>query len=439
MGDKMKITFIRPSMAGEQSADALPPLAFMILSSLTPSCVDIEFFDERIEDLPLAIDSDVVCFSVEVFSAKRASLLASKYKKQNPGIKIIMGGFYPTACPDEAKEFADSIIIGDAEPVWEQVIKDLENNELKGQYVSSNSYMLPFSKMDKSIFANKNYFKIGVVQWKRGCAFNCNFCSIHSFYKSCILEREIDDVIEEIKHMKEKVIFITDDNLLHDKVKMKEFLGKLTPLKKKWACQVSINVTNDDELLGLMAKSGCIVMLIGFESLNKENLMEIGKKQNIACNDYESAIKSIYSHGIMIYATFIFGYPHDNLESFDEVYEFAMKHKFLIANFNPLMAMPSTDLYDELKAKGELVNEKWWISEEYCYGDAMHYPKNFSSEQLAASCKRLRYKFYSKQSIFKRMWNLVNLRYLPIFLLINIVLAVEIKRKQRVKLGGQVT
>ena len=434
----MKITFIRPSMAGKQSADALKPLAFMILNSLTPKDIDVEFYDERIEKLPPVIDSNAVCFSVETFSAKRAYALANKYKQLNPNIKVIMGGFHPTACPDEAAGFADSVIIGDAEPVWEQVIKDLRNNELKRQYISTNSYMLPFTKMDKSIFDSKEYAKIGAVQWKRGCAFNCNFCSIHSFYKSCILERETDDVINEIMNMREKVVFITDDNLLHDRAKLKAFLIKLAPLKKKWVCQVSINVTNDDEILELMAKSGCIVMLIGFESLNKQNLIEIGKKQNVANNDYGKAIKKIYAYGIMIYATFIFGYPHDTPESFDEVYEFAMKHKFLVANFNPLMAMPATDLYEELKAKGKLINEKWWLSEDYSYGDAMHYPENYSAKQLAENCKRLRYRFYSAINIARRMTNPVNLRCLSVFLLLNTVSAVEIKKKQEIKLGGVV-
>jgi len=425
-------------MAGILSKDALKPLAFMILKSLTPKDIDVELYDERIEKLPPVIDSHAVCFSVETFSAKRTYLLAQKYKKAIPSIKVIMGGVHPSACPEEASEFADSVIVGDAEPVWEQVINDLQNNELKKQYASPNSYMLSFDKMDTSIFDGKKYSRIGVVQWKRGCAFSCNFCAVCSFYKSGILERCVDDVINEIRSMKERVLFVADDNLLHDRVKLKDFLIKLAPLKKKWVCQVSINVATDDEILGLMAKSGCVVMLIGFESLNKKNLDEIGKIQNIANNDYEKTIKKIYSYGIMIYATFIFGYPHDTLDSFDEVYRFAMKHKFLITNFNPLMALPGTELYDEFKSENKLITEKWWLSDNYSYGDAMHYPENYSPAQLAENCKRLRYKFYSWPSIVKRMFSFVNFRRLFIFLLLNIVSAVEVKRKQEIKLGGEV-
>jgi len=435
----MKITFIRPSITGKQSADALKPLAFMILFSLTPKDIEVDFYDECIEKLPQTLDSDAVCFSVETFSAKRAYLLANKYKSINPNIKVIMGGFHPSACPDEANEYADSVIIGDAEPVWEQVIKDLQSNELQQQYISSNSHMLPFEKMDKSIFDNKKYSrKIGTIQWKRGCTFNCNFCAVHSFYKSCILERDVDDVICEIKNMKEKVLFIADDNLLHDRAKLKEFLTKLIPLRKKWVCQISINIANDDEMLKLMSKSGCIVMIIGFESLNVKTLAEIRKTQNVTNNDYEKAIQNIYSHKIMIFATFIFGTPNDTIESFEKTYAFVMKHKFLLANFNLLMATPATDLYTELQNKKKLIHEKWWLADEYTYGDAIHYPDNYSALQLAENCKKLRYNFCSATSIVKRMFNPVNFRRLHLFLLLNIVSALGIKQKQETKLGGEV-
>ncbi len=432
----MKIVFVRPSMAGKQAKDALKPLVFRILYSLTPEDVETRLYDERIEKLPPAVDCDAVCFSVETFSARRAYILAARYKKANPNVKVIMGGFHPTACPDEAGEYADGVIVGDAEPVWGQVLEDLRNGNLQRQYLSPNSHMLPYTKRGDAIFEGKRYAKVGVVQWKRGCVFRCKFCSIRSFYRSCVLTREVDDVIEEIRNMKEKVLFLADDNLLHDKGKLKEFLTKLKPLRKKWICQISVNVANDDEILGLMAQSGCIAMIIGFESLNVKNLEAIGKEQNVANRDYDKAVGNIYAHGIMIYATFIFGYPYDTLESFDEVYKFAMRHKFLVANFNPLMAMPATDLYEELKAKGKLVDEKWWLSDEYQYGDAMHVPANYTAKQLAENCKRLRYHFYSVGNVVKRMTKAVNARRWPLFLLVNFISAFEIRRKQRMGLRG---
>lgn len=142
----MKITFIKPTMSGEKSYDALEPLAVLILNSLTPDHIETDFIDERIEDLPQKINSDVIAISVETFSAQRAYLLSKRYKRQNSAVKIIMGGFHITACPDETLQYADSVVIGDAEGAWEKVISDLEDNCLHERYASGNQYMLPFNR-----------------------------------------------------------------------------------------------------------------------------------------------------------------------------------------------------------------------------------------------------------------------------------------------------
>jgi len=430
----MKITFIRPGMTGKQSSDALKPLVFAILDSLTPKDVTTYFYDECVEKLPETIDGDAVVFSVETLAAKRVYALAKQYRQRNPHLKVIMGGFHPTAVPDEALLYADSVIKGDAEPVWENLISDLRTNSLKPLYASANGIMLPFAKTDHSIFKGKRYAKIGVVQWKRGCVYNCDFCSIKAFYKSCVAEREISDVISEIAEAKEKIIFIADDNLLYDRAKLKLFLTELAPLKKKWGCQISINVAKDPEILDLMKKSGCIMAIVGFESLNDETLLEIGKQQRVA--DYDNAVRIIHSYGIMFYATFIFGYSGDTIDSFDRVYKFVMKHKPAIVNFNPLLAMPGTVLYDELSKQDKLIDPTWWLSEKYSYGDATHYPEKMTPEQLAKGCKKLRYRFYSLRSILWRALKPVNIKHLLVFTLINVISYVEIRRKQRLKHGG---
>ena len=151
----MKITFIRPSMTGKQSSDAMKPLVFAILHSLTPKDVTTVFYDECVEKLPDTIDGDAVVFSVETLAAKRVYTLVKQYKQGNPRLKVIMGGFHPTAVPDEALLHTDSIITGDAEPVWEILISDLRTDSLKPLYASANGTMLPFAKTDHSIFKGK--------------------------------------------------------------------------------------------------------------------------------------------------------------------------------------------------------------------------------------------------------------------------------------------
>ena len=423
-------------MTGKRSSDALKPLVFAILNGLTPSDVSTEFYDECIEKLPDTIDSDAVVFSIETLAAKRAYALAKQYNQGNSRLKVIMGGFHPTACLHEALLYADSVVTGDAEPVWGNLIADLKKGSLKPLYTSTNDIMLPFAKIDYSIFEGKKYAKVGVVQWKRGCVHHCNFCSIKAFYQSGIIEREIADVIKEIADAKEKIIFVADDNLLHDRAKLKLFLTKLAPLKKKWACQISIDVAKDLEILDLMKKSGCIMAIIGFESLNDSTLTEIGKQQRAA--EYDNAVRVIHSYGIMFYATFIFGYSNDTLDSFKHVYGFAMKHKLAIVNFNPLLVMPGTALYNELREKGRLIDPQWWLADTYKYGDATHYPDKMMPEQLAEGCKKTRYKFYAFQSILWRALNPVNIKHLLVFALINIISCVEIRRKQKLRHGGDV-
>ena len=158
----------------------------------------MQFYDECVEKLPDRIDRDAVVFSVETLAAKRVYALARKYKQENPDIKVIMGGHHPTAVPDEALQYADCIVTGDAEPVWGDIIVDLKENALKPVYTSTNDYILPYSETDQSIFEGKKYSRVGIVQWKRGCLYNCDFCSVSAFYKSCVIEREIEDVIYEI-------------------------------------------------------------------------------------------------------------------------------------------------------------------------------------------------------------------------------------------------
>jgi len=138
----------------------------------------------------------------------------------------------------------------------------------------------------------------------------------------------------------------------------------------------------------------------------------------------------------MFYATFIFGYPGDTPDSFEHVYRFVMKHKLAISNFNPLLVMPGTNLYDKLNKQGKLIDPQWWLSGDYNYGDATHYPDNMTPQQLAEGCRKLRYKFYSIPGILLRVFKTTNLRHLFVFSVINIISFIEIRRKQKSKLGG---
>ena len=193
-----------------------------------------------------------------------------------------------------------------------------------------------------------------------------------------------------------------------------------------------------DKLLKLMKESGCMMVLMGFESLNKKNLKKMNKSANLSIGDYDKAVSNIYRHGLLIYATFVLGYDEDTTESFQEIYRFVMKHNFTVANFNPLIPMPGTPLYKRLEEEGSLIYDKWWLSEDYCYGDTAYRPKRLSPEELRDGCKSLRYKFYGVGSVLKRLFaGRFHLKHynLFLFLALNIISNREIHRKQGRPLG----
>jgi radical SAM superfamily enzyme YgiQ (UPF0313 family) len=201
-------------------------------------------------------------------------------------------------------------------------------------------------------------------------------------------------------------------------------------------CQISIDAAQDKELLLRMAQSGCIMVIVGFESLNRENLKLMGKSANLK-SDYNSAINNINRAGIMIYATFVIGYDADTKKTAAEIFKFATKNSFAVANFNPLIPTPGTRLYERLKSEGRLLFKAWWNDPQYKYGDTAFIPKGMKPEELAASCKAARFKFYSPRCIFKRLKgaNSRGLFKLFIYLLVNFVSRSEIHHKQGRRLG----
>ena len=433
----MKIAFIRPNMFARQSKDAMAPLVFAIIKAITPVDVDIRFYDENVEKIPKLIDADVIAMTVDTFSARRAYQLATSHRAR--GLKVIMGGFHPTMAPDECLGYADSVVIGEAEDTWPTMIEDLKNHALESKYYSKNNTDLSSVVYDQSAYAGKKYKDIGMIQFSRGCKFKCDFCSIHAFYRDNIRCRDLHNVVEEIRGRKEKFFFFIDDNLFTDEDKAKELFKALIPLKKKWFCQISIDAARDIELLKLMKQSGCLGALIGFESLNIENLKVMKKAANLQNIDYDKILANLYDCNLMVYGTFVIGYDFDTENSLNELVIFALKNQFMIANFNPLMPMPGTTLYERLMQENKLVHQRWWLDETFKYGDAMLVPNKMTPEDLMQGCREARFTFYSWRNIiarfFHRKANAHSLTNQWLFLVMNWISRKEIYSKQGRRLG----
>jgi radical SAM superfamily enzyme YgiQ (UPF0313 family) len=381
----------------------MEPLSVATLAGLTPKEIDIRFYDDRMEPIRFDEPTDAVAISVETYTAKRAYQIASAYRER--GIPVIMGGFHASLCPNEVEQFAEAVVVGEAEAVWEEVLDDFRHGTLKKRYgTTAVRPSLTGIRPDRSIFRSKRYLPIGLVEFGRGCSYRCEFCAIQAVSGQSQSMRPVDDVVAEVIEVTQKnsLVFFVDDNFTLNVERTKEVLRKIAPLGIRWVSQASIQTSYDDELLALMAASGCQCVLVGFENLNPDALNAMNKGFNAVRGGPEQAMANFRKHGIPVYGTFLFGYEHDHAGSFAEVQSFAQDNGLFIGAFNHVTPFPGTPLYERLWGEGRLLYDKWWLSSEYVYGKIPFRPSGFEPEELEELCFEARRKFYSWRSIMNR-------------------------------------
>jgi radical SAM superfamily enzyme YgiQ (UPF0313 family) len=440
----MRLTLIHPCIGRRKDQpyirlwqmEPLPPAA---IAGLTPRDVDIKFYDDRMERIPFDEPTDLVGISVETYTAKRAYQIASEYRRR--GVPVVMGGFHASLCPDEVAQYADAVVIGEAETLWETVLKDAERKTLGTFYRAESRPALGNIRPNRSIFAGKNYLPIGLIEAGRGCHFICDFCAIQTVFNHTQTRRPADDILTELESLRHKpLIFFVDDNITSNMEQAKEFFKELQTLKIKWVSQASINAAYDEEFLQIIKESGCQGVLIGFESLNPENLKKMNKGFNTMQGGYEKALANLRKFNIRLYITFVFGYDADTESSFKESVDFALRHKFYIAAFNHLTPFPGTPLYQRLEEEGRLLFDKWWLDERYSYNMIPFQPTHMSPERLQRGCVEARAEFYNWNNIFKRSFDSVNRSSLLMwwqFYGINAMFRREVRQRDFFPLGDE--
>ena len=402
----MEITFISFSVLDRGYASALKTLVFPIISALTPKDININYIDEHVEDLPKTIDSDIIVMTVGTMTSRKARAFALKHRDK----VVAVGGPHPTCMPEECLEYANTVFIGEAEGTWPQFIEDVKNGNIKRIYKSPQDVLPIKPDLNFEYFKGKKYSFVGVAQFARGCKFNCEFCCVKILNPGKVKTKNIYDFVEEVKAMPEKLMFLTDDNLFTDEGTTLLLLEKLKPLKKMWHCQVSIDVAHNDKILKAMKDAGFAMVMMGFESIDVDTLKQMNKGANLKLKNYDEAIKNVYKHGLMIAAGFVIGYDNDTPQTIRNTFDFAMKHHFTKAFFTMLQPMPGTKLYNRLLEEGR-VTPKWWLDNNYQYGECCFDPKNMTREELSAIFGTLLKEYYTFSNIWKRF--LKNYKYLP--------------------------
>lgn len=441
----MKLTIIHPAIGHRKGEKYLrswqmEPLPAAIIAGLTPDDVEVSFYDDRNEQVPFDEPTDLVAISVETYTALRAYQIASDYRRRN--VPVIMGGFHASLCPDEVAEYAESVLVGEAEEIWPQVIDDFRRGKLQKYYRCESRPVLQNLQYDRSIYANKRYLPIGLVEAGRGCHFKCEFCAIQSVFSATQIRRPIEDIIQEVTMLSKtkKFFFFIDDNITSNIEEGKELLKALVPLKIKWVAQSSINAAHDEEFLDLLVKSGCKGLLIGFESLNNDTLQKMSKGFNHMGGGFEVALKNLHRFGLRIYATFVFGYEHDKPESFAQTLQFAKDNNFYLTAFNHLTPFPGTPLYKRLQDENRLTFDKWWLDPGYSYNTVPFTPEGMSAQELQANCVKARAEFYSVSSMLKRGFSKPNRSdgfMFRNFFLINQMHRAEVNQRNNFPLGDE--
>jgi len=376
------------------------PLTLTTLAALAPPELTIDFrlVDENVSRLELDYPADLVGISLLTGTAPHGYELADHFRSQ--GIPVVLGGIHVTIMPEEAARHADSIVVGAGEDSWPKLLLDYSHGVLKPKYGERTQLMpvlrgipAPLRELQCSV----SYMMPNTVMATRGCPHTCDFCAVPVAWPG-YSRRPIGDVIRDISEIPGKLFAINDVSLTEDKEYAKELFRAMIPLKKKWGGLATLQVAQDQEMLELLARSGCRYLLIGFESVNPQSLQEIHKSFNRP-KDYAALVQALHEHDISVQGTFIFGFDHDDDSVFDETIEWVNKLKVDIPRYSILTPYPGSPLYKSLLAKNRILSFNW---ADY---DTMHVvfqPAKMSPQVLFDGFKRAYRETFKFNPIMKR-------------------------------------
>jgi len=378
----MRVVLIAPAPKSylwrkKRAAFTIPPLALPLLAAVTPPGVKVRLIDEAVEDVDLKLEADLVGLSCMTPNAPRTYALADHFRGR--GIPVVMGGIHPSSIPEEALKHCDALVVGEAESLWPRVLEDAGAGRLQGIYQSSSLSSLQNLPPPRwGLLPARKYFVPQTVQVSRGCPINCSFCSVSSYFGRVQRSRPTSQVLEEIKALPRKFFIFVDDNLTGDPALAKELFAAMIPLKKKWVAQCSLSIADDAELLNLAARSGCLGLLLGFESISPAVLRSIGKQVNLR-RRYEEVIKKIHGRGIHIQGSFIFGFDADTPETILSTVKFVKQNQITGVNYCHLTPFPGTRLFSDLEKEGRILHRDW---SQYDRQNIVYRPRNFTPEEL---------------------------------------------------------
>ena len=376
------------------------PLTLTTLAALVPEELDgkITIYDESAEEIPLDIDADLICITCITGTAPRCYAYADYYRSL--GKTVVLGGVHPTFMPEEAGLHADSVMTGFTDHTFPQMLFDYQNGKFKKLYVQEEGFTMGNNPTPRrELLKKKRYISINTVEVIRGCNHPCTFCAYTTAFGRRAYKRPVKEVLMEIDALNSKEVLFPDVNLIADRAYAKELFKEMIPLKKKWMGLVTSDIGIDDEMLSIFKKSGCIGLLIGFESINQESQKYVRKSINKVLQ-YDELMKKLHDAGILVQGCFAFGGDDEDASVFERTVEIVIKTKIDLPRYSILTPFPKTELYHQLEKEGRIIERNWAMYDvEHCVFE----PKQMTKKQLESGIEWAWRETYRVKNMGKRI------------------------------------
>ena len=410
----MNILFIFPTKLDKNDKPIkykkafIPPLALAILAGMTPRHHRVKIVNDIVEEIDFSDSYDLVGISAMTSQSLRAYQIADRFRSL--GVKVIIGGIHSSFLPDEAKAHADSVIIGQSENLWEQILSDAENNKLEDFYKETESpdlqrFIMPdWSTANLGIYPKPFGYRKPMmpVYTTRGCPYGCKFCSVTKFFGKDYKFRPVEHVLKEVDTVNSELYFFVDDNIACNPAYSEELFKALKKRNIRWMSQISTTVLKKPSLFKHIADSGCKGLLIGIETINNKTLKSVGKGFN-KYEQYKEVFARFREVKVPAYAFIIIGLDDDTEETFEQTVEFLNSDvKAYHAIFFMFTPLPGTDLFNDMDKEKRLLTKNW---SQYDLSHIVFQPKQFSQQGLIDAYWRTMKRYYSPKNILRRIRN----------------------------------
>ena len=402
----MKILLLMPHPNANRSLFTkftYPSLTLQQIAAITPKEHHLEIVDERFGRVNFNKDYDLVGISCLTYNSIRGYEIADIFRKK--GVKVVFGGYHASLLPEEAKKHADSVVIGEGEETWPRVLKDLEKGSLKPFYRAEKLLEpeeIPPARHDIGLFTPFTE----AIQASRGCPTGCEFCAMQMVEGPRFRGRPVENVINEMKTLRAKIIFFADASLTINPTYTKSLFKGMKEINANFECFGNMNVlTRDDELLKAASDAGVYKWYIGIESISQENINAAGKKTN-KVEEYAKAIKKVKDHGMSITGFFMFGFDNDTPDIFQKTLQAIYEWELDEASFSIVTPYPGTRLFKRLEEAGRITSYDW---SRYTEGNVNFKPNKMTEQELLEGIRDIAADFFSIKSSFRRSYNKNNL------------------------------